>query len=124
MKPINLICYQLPMSELNSLKSLDMGKYNINLIGLYDELPEFLSSITTTSPDIILLNSLTETSNCFELLNELNIIAPISKKILYTTFHSQFLIEELKALGVNHVIHKRVQGENLLKQILVEVNIQ
>lgn len=122
MESVKLICYQLPKSALCSLNSFDFGKFKIKLIGVYDDLSDFISSTSSTSPDIILLNSLTSSDDLYYLLNQLKIIAPKATKILYSTIHSNFILDEILELGIHKVIHKRIQGENLMKEISIVYN--
>ncbi|MFZ1750482.1 MAG: hypothetical protein WAU01_09830 [Saprospiraceae bacterium] len=122
MDAIKIICYQLPKSELCFLDAYDFGSLNIHLIGIYDEVPEFVATISTTSPNIILLNSLTSTVDLYFLINELKIVAPNAIKILWSTIYSKFILNEVLGLGIHKVIHKSIKSELLIKEILLLMN--
>jgi len=122
MDSIKIICYQLPKSELCFLHTYDFEKSNIHLIGIYDEVPEFVATITTTSPNIILLNSLISTVDLYFLINELNIVAPNAIKILWSTIYSNFILNEVLGLGIHKVIRKSNKGQNLIEEILLILN--
>jgi len=122
MNSIKIICYHLPKSDLSFLNTYDFGNLNIHLIGIYDEVPEFVATISTTSPNIILLNSLANKDDLYILLNELKKISPNTIKILWSSIYSDFILNEVLGLGIHKVIRKSNNGQNLIEEILLLLN--
>lgn len=122
MNSIKIICYQLPKSELYFFNTFDFGDLNIQIIGIFDEVPEFVSKISSSSPNIILINSLTSTSDLYYLINEIKKVAPNAIRILFSTIYSKFIIDEVLELGIHRVIHKSIKGKYLVNEILLLLN--
>ena len=122
MDSIKIICYQLPKSELYFFNTFDFGDLNIQIIGIFDEVPEFVSKISSGSPNIILLNSLTSTGDLYFLINEIKKVAPNAIRILWSSIYSDFILNEVLGLGIHKVIRKSNKGQNLIEEILLLLN--
>jgi DNA-binding NarL/FixJ family response regulator len=117
MKSIKVVCYDIQPLIVQGIKQAAEKSQNISLIGAFDNEASFINFINRQHDiGIVITGLLRSEGNSLSLIHDIISAKPDATLIVYTVIESKYIIDILISCGIAKVIHKRVDGRELLIQ--------
>ncbi len=124
MDPVKIIIADDHTLFINGLRLLLKEEPRIEVIYLANDGKELLDVLTTTTPDLILLDINMPVLNGLEAARYIKRSYPAIKLIILSTYNEDHLVDKAKQAGVNGYLLKNSSKEELLQTIYLVMNYQ
>ena len=124
MDPVKIIIADDHTLFINGLRLLLKEEPQIEVIDVANDGKELLDVLTTTTPDLILLDINMPVLNGLEAARYIKRSYPAIKLIILSTYNEDHLVDKAKQAGVNGYLLKNSSKEDLLQTIRLVINNQ
>ena len=124
MDPVKIIIADDHTLFINGLRLLLKEEPRIEVIDVANDGKELLDVLTTTTPDLILLDINMPVLNGLEAARYIKRSYPAIKLIILSTYNEDHLVDKAKQAGVNGYLLKNSSKEELLQTIYLVMNYQ
>ncbi|HEX7755569.1 MAG TPA: response regulator transcription factor [Niabella sp.] len=124
MDPVKIIIADDHTLFINGLRLLLKEEPQIEVIDVANDGKELLDVLTTTTPDLILLDINMPVLNGLEAARYIKRSYPAIKLIILSTYNEDHLVDKAKQAGVNGYLLKNSSKEELLQTIYLVMNYQ
>lgn len=124
MNPIKIIIADDHTLFINGLRLLLNEEPRIEVIDVANDGKELLDVLTTTKPDLILLDINMPVLNGLDAAKYIKRSYPAIKLIILSTYNEDHLVDKAKEAGVNGYLLKNSSKDELLQTIYLVMNYQ
>lgn len=124
MDPVKIIIADDHTLFINGLRLLLKEEPRIEVIDVANDGKELLDVLTTTTPDLILLDINMPVLNGLDAAKYIKRSYPAIKLIILSTYNEDHLVDKAKQVGVNGYLLKNSSKEELLQTIYLVMNYQ